>query len=231
MPRLEDLKRFYRILGELKQEVGRTRTLGDLDWKVGLPERGVYFFFEPSEKRSHTGEGLRVVRVGKDPEKNSAKEDTTLPNRLGKHRGSDTHRGGGRKRDSVFRRHMGNALIKRDSIECPTWNSKKVPKGTNERAQERLVDKEINRIIRQMPFLWIEVNDEIVRGYIEKNTIELLSNYCRPTLDPPSDNWLGNCSNSEEIKYSGLWNSNYVKKSHTSKFLDVLEYAVNEMGG
>lgn len=62
--RLVHLRRFYSILRRLERTLGRPRHLAvsnrDMDW----PTRGVYFFTEAGERRSDSGKGLRVVRVG-----------------------------------------------------------------------------------------------------------------------------------------------------------------------
>jgi hypothetical protein len=62
--RLEDLKRFYALLDELEGHLNGKRTLADCNGRMHWPSRGVYFFFEPGEARSDSGNGMRVVRVG-----------------------------------------------------------------------------------------------------------------------------------------------------------------------
>ena len=64
MSRLTDLIRFYALLELVTQRVGGTRTLATFGTHRDWPRRGVYFFFEPSEVRSDSGAGPRVVRVG-----------------------------------------------------------------------------------------------------------------------------------------------------------------------
>ena len=84
-----------------------------------------------------------------------------------------------------------------------------------------------------MPFLWLAINDEpgpaSRRGYIERNTIALLSNYGKPPLDAPSGHWLGHDCNRERVRISGLWNSNHVDEAYDPAFLDVLATFVHEM--
>ena len=79
-----------------------------------------------------------------------------------------------------------------------------------------------------MPFLWLEVDRSDLK-YIERNCIVLLSNYGKPTLDPPSPSWLGRCSLNPKICKSGLWNSDNVEKSYDEHFLDKLEDLVKKM--
>ena len=48
--RLEDLKRFYALLGSLKKYPG-FKTLNKCDGYMNWPRRGVYFFFDKEEQR------------------------------------------------------------------------------------------------------------------------------------------------------------------------------------
>jgi hypothetical protein len=57
-----DVHRFYALLGRLEEALGGSRTLADCHGRMGWPQRGVYFFFEPGELRR---DGTRrVTRVG-----------------------------------------------------------------------------------------------------------------------------------------------------------------------
>jgi hypothetical protein len=64
MDRLADIKAFYQILAALEAKLGGKRLLSDCTGRMKWPGRGVYFFFEPGEVRTDSGEGPRVVRVG-----------------------------------------------------------------------------------------------------------------------------------------------------------------------
>ncbi len=64
MNRRSDLLRFYGLLERLEQKVGGMRTLTACSGRIDWPRRGVYFFLEDGERRSDTGQGLRIVRVG-----------------------------------------------------------------------------------------------------------------------------------------------------------------------
>jgi NAD(P)-dependent dehydrogenase (short-subunit alcohol dehydrogenase family) len=109
--RLEDVKRFYEILEALENKLGGKRTLANCNGRMGWPEREVYFFFELGEYRSTSGVGMRVVRVGTHAL--TEKSKTTLWNRLSQHQGT-IKSGGGNHRGSIFRHHVGTALIARD---------------------------------------------------------------------------------------------------------------------
>jgi hypothetical protein len=228
MDRLSDLRRFYAILTALEQKLGGKRLLAACDGRMSWPQRGVYFFFEPGEMRTHSGEDLRVVRVGTHALTSSSR--TTLWNRLSQHQGT-LKGGGGNHRGSIFRLHVGTALIKRDTWPqaiAATWG-KGSNAGSAVRQAEQPLERAVSQHIRHMPFLWLTVEDapgsDSLRGTIERNAIALLSNYNSTDnpLDPPSPNWLGRWADRETIRRSGLWNVNHVSESYDPAFLDLLE--------
>jgi len=92
MDRLNDLRRFYSLLSVQEVKLGGKRTLSACDGRMGWPQRGVYFFFEPGEFRSQSGEGPRLVRVGTHALNTGSR--TTLWNRLSQHQGSIKSGGG-----------------------------------------------------------------------------------------------------------------------------------------
>ncbi|HEX5108499.1 MAG TPA: hypothetical protein VFV95_08640 [Vicinamibacterales bacterium] len=62
------------------------------------------------------------------------------------------------------------------------------------------------------------------RGYIERNSIALLSNFGKTPLDAASLNWRGRgCVRGEsKVRDSGMWNQRHVEEDYDSAFLDVL---------
>ncbi len=234
MERLDNLVRFYQILSNLESRLGGKRRLADCHGKMGWPRRGVYFFFEDGERRSHSGEGLRVARVGTHAV--AGNQDTKFWGRLCQHRGSVVN-GCGNHRASVFRRLVGAAIKCRDDLpDIESWG-----KGTSAieaerktgipkdvlKACERPLESTVSQYIRSMPFLWIAADDppgpESNRAVIERNSVALLSNYAKNSLDPPSSHWLGSYSSHRKVKESGLWNNDYVNDRYESQFLDLLE--------
>ncbi len=229
--RLHHIRRFYEMLDRLGVSVGGRRLLGTSNSQLNLPRRGVYFFFEPGEMRTTSGNGLRVTRVGTHALKAGSK--STLWGRLRTHRGTMTgsRPGGGNHRASVFRLHVGTALIHRDDwpeeVTARWAVGSSAEKGVRDR--EYPLERAVSRHIRSMPFLWLGVADEpgpaSLRGYIEHNAIALLSNYGhqdRP-IDPPSPGWLGRWASSEYVRHCGLWNVNHVAEDYDPRLLDVLE--------
>ncbi|WBY01538.1 hypothetical protein PE066_19060 [Ramlibacter tataouinensis] len=219
------LDRFYAILGALEQR-GQGQTLGSYSGRSGLPKRGVYFFREPGELR-RDGSTPRIVRVGTHGLAEGAK--STLWGRLRTHAG--TRSGGGNHRGSIFRLHVGAALLAREDCSLPSWGSgstrpTEVRSNPALLAAEAGIERAVSAYICSMSILWVAVPDEpgasSQRGYIERNAIALLSNRFDP-LDPPSAGWLGHHSARSEIRRSGLWNFNHVDEACDPSFLDALE--------
>jgi hypothetical protein len=217
-----DLDRFYEILERLRADPAQGLRLRDHERATKWPARGVYFFFEDGELRMDGG-APRVVRVGTHAVSANAK--STLWSRLRAHRGP--RHGGGNHRGSIFRQHVGNALLRRDSASHPTWGNRSAIAAT--RSGEAALERAVSAQIGAMSILWIDVPDEpsatCERAVIEQNAIALLSNSLKP-LDCPSPGWLGLHSREEPIRRSGLWNVNYVAQSYDNEFLGALDAAV-----
>lgn len=217
-----DLGRLYSLLERLAEATGQGRRLGDCVGGNGWPARGVYFIFEPGEHRSAAPSVARVVRVGTHAVGAGAK--SSLWGRLRMHRG--TKAGNGSHRSSIFRHHVGAAILRSEGRQLATWHDKKSP---DEKALERAHEQAVSQRICAMSVLWVNVPDApgpgSDRALIEKNAIALLSNGRKP-MDPPSTGWLGRSSADARIAQSGLWNLNHVDGSYDAAFLDVLEQHV-----
>jgi len=226
-----DLGRFYALLSRLETTGIQGKSLADLRERSCFPARGVYFFREPGEFRASNSSVHRIVRVGTHALKAGSR--ATLWNRLSAHRG--TPAGGGNHRGSVFRLHVGAALLAREGRCVPTWgvgaSAPPALRGSfSAKAEEAACEEAVSRHIASMTVLWVDVPDEPgpenSRAYIERNAIALASNVLMP-MDPPSPNWLGHHSPKEKIRRSGLWNLNHVDESYDPQFLHILERAVN----
>jgi hypothetical protein len=224
------LVRFYSLLDTLEKNIGGARALATCTGGTGWPKRGVYFFREPGELRPDTGEGPRIVRVGTHALKTGSV--TKLWTRLSQHKGQ-LSTGGGNHKGSIFRLLVGAALISRDGRAFPTWGVGNTAKG-DVKEGELALERDVSKVIGSMAFLWISIDDEAGpdsrRGYIERNSIALLSNYRKPPLDPPSQKWLGCHCNRERVRKSGLWNSNHVDESYDPEFLEELEMFISATG-
>ena len=214
--RLEDVKRFYEILGKLEHRVGGRKILAKCSRSLGLSYGGVYFFMEGGEERSESGEGLRVVRGG---------ASSSLWNRLSAHKNGS----------SVFRRLIGSALIKKHRIDYAydKWWSQKTSE--KDPAKEKSIKRCVSKTIGKMPFLWLKVDDAYLQSYIEGNATTLLSNFWRKTIDAPSATWLGYHSTDKQgnliykVRESGLWSQDFVEMGYHPEFLDKLEELVEQM--
>jgi hypothetical protein len=117
----------------------------------------------------------------------------------------------------------------------PSWGKgSSAAKAARER--EQVLEKKVSAYIGAMPFLWLRIDDkpspESLRGYIERNSIALLSNYRNPqtkAIDQPSGKWLGRSSHRDKVCESGLWNSNHVDGAYEPSFLSKLVELVSEM--
>ena len=98
--RLDYLVRFYTLLDRLENKVGGRRRLSTCHGRIDWPQRGIYFFMEDGESRTHTGKGSRIVRVGTHALVSGSQ--TTLWRRLSQHKGQEKS-GGGNHRGSIFR--------------------------------------------------------------------------------------------------------------------------------
>ena len=228
MSRRDNLDRLYALFETLEERVGGMRRLGDCTGYMEWPERGVYFFFADDE---HRGDYFRLTRVGTHAV--STGSGQSLWDRLRTHRGANrgTYEDGGNHRGSVFRKRVGEALIERHDChdEFPHWGDGSSA-GRERRLAELEMERRVSEYIRELPFLWVELDDEpgpeSDRAYIERNTIALVSNYGKPSIDTRHEDWLGQESPSEEIRRSGLWNVNHVEEEYDPAFLDRLSEAV-----
>jgi len=234
--RLTDIRHFYDLIEQLEAKCGAKRLLTDCHGKMHWPKRGVYFFFEAGEVRTTSGNGLRVVRVGTHSI-DKLDNQQTLWDRLRTHRGPLTgkYANGGNHRASVFRKHVGYALIARDSR---TEMVKNWGQGNSApeiiRQNEHPIEVAVSEHIRVMPFLWLPINDDpgpdSLRNYIERNTIAMISNYPRSEsrIDEPSENWLGIWAKSGYVQCSGMWNVEHVDENYDTNFLTVFADLIHD---
>jgi hypothetical protein len=224
--RRPDADEFYRLLDKLAARLGGPRRLRDCTGSSGCPPQGLYFFYENGENRGDVSG--RVVRVGTHALTQTSK--ATLWGRLRQHRGQLNGRdpGGGNHRASVFRRHVGAALIRRDSLPddlLASWLDRHRLPG-DRASQEADIERAVSRHIGAMPFLWLSVPGRADRGYLESNSIALLS-CLTGGPDQPSASWLGRHAERAEIRESGLWNVHHVSGHYEPAFLHRLARLVD----
>ena len=215
----DTLDRFYAALTALIERQGLL-TLRERLQRRDLPRRGVYFFFDERERRSRV-DALRVVRVGTHALKRGAR--STLRGRLRQHLG--TRAGHGNHRGSVFRLHVGAALLARDGSSLETWGV-----GSSASSEVRQAEREnehhVSRYVARLRVVTLGIEDDpgpdSLRGYVERNAIALLANLGR-VVDPPSTGWLGHLAQRSQVRESGLWNVNHAGSVVETGFLDRYE--------
>lgn len=233
MDRRDDLDQLYEVFVDLEERLGGMRRLRDCTGYMNWPDRGVYVFFANAETRG-ADDHPRVTRVGTHAV--STGSETTLWDRLIAHRGhnSGSYAGGGNHRGSVFRKRVGEALIKRDERqdEFPDWGAGSSA-ARELRLEELPIEQQVSEYIRDLPFLWVAIDDEpgpdSDRAFIERNAIALLSNYRQDPIDKRDEEWLGRYSPCVEIRESGLWNVNHVDEEYDPSFLDRFERSITQM--
>jgi hypothetical protein len=223
--RLEvDFLRFQRLMKRLSRAQEDGRRLAECSGRLRWPERGIYFVTEP------VAEGRRwmITRVGTHAV--SLGSRTTLWDRISTHRGPS--RGGGSHRSSIFRAHVGRALLRRDRApRVPTWGVGQSAPATV-RMHEADLERRVSQTIGEMRLLWLDVPDAAGprsdRAYLERNIIGILSrsNYLSITATPGLL-WLGHDSAEWRITASGLWNLDHLFYRPDPGFLDVLEAYVD----
>ncbi len=243
MKATEQLRDFYAMLERLAERFGMNR-LGDCTGQMYWPDRGVYFFLDPGEPRGGApfgAEGIgyssesasefvlpRVVRVGTHALNPGS--SSTLWKRLHQHRGQST--GLGNHRGSVFRKHVGRALLARDGVSHPTWGIRQTA-SRDVRLGEAELEMRVSDYLRDLLVVYVPVPDpagpESLRAFVERNAIALLASEGR-RFDPPTAEWLGLDSPSTAISSSGLWNVAHVGEKVDADFPDVLDRLVSATG-
>ncbi len=154
--RLDDLKRFYTVLTVLEKSLGGARRLSDCSGRMNWPGRGVYFFQEPGECRTDTGDGQRITRIGTHALKSGSA--TKIWTRLSQHRGQ-ARSGGGNHRGSIFRLIVGTALIEKDGHDYLSWGQgSSAPRVV--RDSEQPLECAVSEVVGEMPFLGLGIEDE-----------------------------------------------------------------------
>ena len=164
-----------------------------------LPSNGIYLFYEDGEQCELRGRlAPRIVRVG------THRVDGRFPGRIRNHVGA-VRTLGGNKNTSVFRRHLGGALLRRDDP-----SDQRLPEWTKQGGETfREVEVQVSRYLRDKTrFVCFRVDRSDERLGLESGLIALLAQ--RP-FGVPSSSWLGRYATSADIRESGLWNTNHVR--------------------
>ncbi len=157
-----------------------------------VPANGVYLLFEVGE-RVQIGDqkSERIVRVG------THRADGGLHRRLRRHFRAD-------RRRSVFRLHLGGALLAREDPQhllLTDWRDRhgdRMPE-VEERVSTELRDR--------FSFVCVPIETMEERLAVERGLIGLLAQH---PLAAPSADWLGHHALHPVVRRSGLWNTQEV---------------------
>jgi hypothetical protein len=213
--------RSYQLFAQLAARTGFHKLRDILAEE--LPKQGVYFFFDESEPTIFPTSMPRLVRIGTHGV--SAGSVATLRNRLRTHLG--TRAGAGNHRASVFRLHVGRAIIERDRLHnaFPNWGKgQSAPKPITE--IEAPLEARVSEYIGDLRVLFVPVIDTAgigsMRATIERQFIAMFTeNFC--AIEKSSPTWLGRFSDKSTIRDSGLWNVRDVGGEYDLKFIPLLD--------
>lgn len=219
--RARDLKQLYAILGNPALTGAQLRSFRECSGGDAWPRRGLYVFYGPHQRRMLNTGQRKVVRVGTHAV--STGSASSLWQRLRTHKGTDDGRGN--HRGSVFRLHVGNALMFRNGLLCASWG-KGASADSETRRNEEMLEREVSAYLARMEVLTLHIDDtpskRSDRAYIEQNMVALLSGPSGP-LDFAEESWLGyNCPNAA-VRSSCLWNVDYTNRAYDERFLDTLD--------
>jgi hypothetical protein len=166
-----------------------------LDMKL-IPLNGVYIMFERGERGHGTD---RIVRVGSHTGHNQ------LPSRMNQHFVNEN------KDRSIFRKHVGRALLNRDgdpficqwNMDLTTSAAKQRHAGEVDFARQRQVEAEVTGYLQtNLRFVCFRVDDKDERLQWESR---IISTVAQCDACGPSSDWLGLHSPDARIRGSGLW--------------------------
>lgn len=223
---IENVQRFYDGISKLAKSTGGIRSFNECNGRMYWPRRGVYFIVDFNENHIVSNDFPRIVRVGAHALSEGVK--STLWQRLKNHKG--TKDGGGNHRSSIFRWHVGNAIIKKGGLVCDTWEMRK-NFDKDVRESERYIEQLVSAYIGQLGVVVLEVDDlpdaTSNRAFIEKNAIALISSI-NSSISFSTVDWLGNYSSRNEIIDSCLWNVDYTDSGYDDTFIKTFEYYIDE---
>lgn len=242
-PRKQHVDHFYELMAKLRDGLGGFRYLSNLETKpnMGLPPYGIYFFFEGNEN-GQLGPDLRVSRIGVNGDKNTGGDSRALWGRLKDHRGPATDRsdykGGGQHRGSIFREHVGYAIMMREEEDFAhlkeDWGDQDADV-SGIREDEHPLELKISDYIRNLPFLWARIDGEpskdCERALIETHITRLISNMNKENqIYGPREDWLGYHSPYCRVRESGLWSVEDigVLYDYDPKYLKRLDHWIDE---
>lgn len=224
-----DVSKLYSMLGDPELRRKQLRTFSQITGSRALPRRGLYIFYNPGDRRMFSPSDPRIVRVGTHAV--SAGSSSSLWQRLKTHKGKED--GGGNHRGSIFRLHIGTALIARDNLDCSSWA---IGQSTNSElmGKEIEIERKVSDYIRNMSVLCLLIDDPSSktsdRAYLEQNIIALMSGPIGP-VDFADESWLGYYCANPAVRRSSLWNVEHTYKEYDPEFFQVLQTYIDISAG
>ncbi len=167
-----------------------------------IPLNGIYVLFERGEVAHGTN---RIVRVGSHTGNNQ------LPSRLCQHFFVEN------KDRSIFRKHIGRALLNRDNDAfLSVWNLDRTSRKMRDQHsgidldRQRAMERAVSDYIRDhFSFVVARIDEKVERLGLESKMISTVSlcEACQPSAE-----WLGRSSPIKKIRESGLWLVNELYK-------------------
>jgi hypothetical protein len=163
-----------------------------------LLKDGIYIFFERGELVNLGGQSFdRIVRIG------THKGDSRFPGRIRQHYGNKNSLSGN-KNGSVFRKHVGGALLRQKGPADPRLKDWLTQDGPTFRE----VEENVSQTLRDnFTFSCFRVDTKEDRLCLERALIAQLAQY---PLGSACDSWLGRHADSGKIRQAGLWNTQQI---------------------
>ncbi len=176
---------------------------------------GLYFWYEEGEF-GHNGE-QRITRVG------THEKQGRLLARINEHFG-------GVREGSVFRKHLGGALMKLNTepeAEVKVWYEKRKENPRFNDPKFKCYEERVTNQAKDSNYRVLRVADLNERLQMEEKLIALFS-HCEACC--PSKKWLGNHAYRKEICDSALWNINHIHSANefTPSDLPRLRHLIDE---
>ena len=179
-----------------------------------LPENGIYFFYEEGETWGHGRSLPRIVKVGTCTGSNNFRsriEQHYLLGNCQRWMDFDLDRRAPKDR-SVFRKHVGRALLNRDrDAYLSLWNHDWTKREEREQyrnlrniEKEKRIELAITELLRQHFFFRFIVL-EASKGKRLELEKHLIATAAQCSLCRPSPSWLGNFSPDKRIRQNHLW--------------------------
>ena len=209
-----------------------TRYPFDID---GMPDAGVYFFYEDGESWGHGDEEKpRIVRIGTHRKNNfrSRMRDHYVPD--SRSMNLDASKSPPHDR-SIFRKNLGRAILNREgsryldvwNIDFTTREARAKKSHLRNVEEDARIEAEVTRLLKERFSLrFVVLEGEKKRLDIESKIIGTLHGCpcCKS-----SEDWLGLHSPVDKIREGGMWMTQHLKSDGLAVAdMDMLSEAVNK---